>query len=695
MRIFVSAAEISSDLQAEKILRALIENHPHQKFEVYGIGGPALRALPGFRALAHAESMRAMGFAEVLSKIPALKRIQREVIQDLDRQPPDVILTFDYPDFHFSLMKRIEGRSWFRGTLRICGIPPKVWVWRAGRVETIRRLYSGVWVIFPFEEAFYRDRGIPAIYAGNPLIAELGLPKTPPTTEDEVRIAVLPGSRDGELGAHLKLIGPTLNELAHLTGKAIHAEVPVPEGVDAERIERELISTERVHYRVIRGGSYEVLSSNSIGLIKSGTATLEAAVLGCVPVIFYRMSRLSEWIFKRWVRYAGPVGLPNILLGVRNRARSVFPELLGSEARPDLLATTLFRLIDQPAELEVLRKKGEELRKILVPDPEVPSKIAERFLEWIQHPPTQAPVRKKKAWIACGSFLWSSLNRLRRAFGWLMGRSARMLPVRSILVGNLQAGGAGKTPFVIELAREALTRGYQVGVISRGYGAEGFGPFRWVEIGDSARQVGDEPAEIKAALPEARVILSKDRHEGARELLKQGVDLIIADDGFQNLKFKTDLTVLLVTDAGRDEILYRDFDSEAKGADFLVQAKGPRNPRFGNARKLDWQVEASIQESTRRPLWLWTAIADPTELVSFYEARGIRLKTVITERDHSVPDPGVIRSLIEAARKEGARLAVTPKDAVKLDPDLRSQCLVLRRKLVAESLFQEIFERLQ
>ncbi len=694
MRIFVSAAEISSDIQAEQIIRSLQALHSDRKLEIYGIGGPRLRGLPGFRAIEHAESMRAMGFVEVFSKFLFLRRTLNRVVAELDSNPPDVILTVDYPDFHFILMKKLQSRPWFRGAIRICGIPPKVWVWRSGRVEKIRRFYHGVWVIFPFEKSFYQDRGIPVIYEGNPLISSLlkkAVPKEPLSSGDEIRVAVLPGSRDGELKLHLPLVGPALHELSQISGKQIHAEVPIPEGIDEGVFSRELISTDRVHYRLISGGSAEVLSRNSIGLIKSGTSTLEAAVLGCVPVIFYRMNPFSEWIFKRFVKYAGPVGLPNILLGIKHRARSVFPELLGAEAKPDLLATALHRLIEDPDYRNELSRKGEFLKDSLVPHSDVSARIARGISEWISNPPLPSGMRSRSLGIAMISFFWSFLNRSRRWIRMLFGVQASALPVRSILVGNLQAGGAGKTPVVIELARIAMARGYQVGVLSRGYGRRNSGSLRCVELGDDVRDVGDEPAEIKAALPGVTVVLSGDRRKGAQELVRRGVDFIVADDGYQNLKFKTDRTVLLVTDAARDEIPYRDFDGEVLMADLLVQTKGLPILRFPYAKKLEWRI-SSIPE---HPLWLWTAIGDPQDLLAFYEKNGLRFKKVFTARDHAFPDPDMIRRLIEAAEADGARLAITPKDSTKIDPRLRERCFVLRRELVGGSVFESLFEGLQ
>jgi lipid-A-disaccharide synthase len=694
MRIFVSAAEISSDIHAEKIIRALIQKWEGVQIEICGIGGPRLRSLPGFRCLATAESMRAMGFVEVLSKLSALRSIQNQVLIFLDEYPPDLVLTFDYPDFHFSLMKRIEQKSWFRQALKICGIPPKVWVWRKNRVETIRRLYDAVWVIFPFEKKFYQERGIPVIYEGNPLIADLlathpQSQKTP--VKNEIRIAVLPGSRDGELRSHVPIVHASLMRLSELSGLPVRAEVPIPSGVDSSLIERSLPSHTPVHYHFFPNGSGEVLARNSLGLIKSGTATLEAAVLGCVPIIFYRMNPVSEWIFKLAVRYSGPVGLPNILLGIRDRKDSVFPEFLGREANPEALASEIFSLIKRPERVTDLQKAGDSLRQALVPQGKVSEAVADAVFDLLRAPRSNR-VRRGRSWgVGMISFLWSSVNFARRSFRRGFQITAPKLGVKSVLVGNLQAGGAGKTPLVIEIAKEAIQRGFQVGVVSRGYGRDRKERVKLVQAGEAAAVIGDEPAEIVAALPGVKIALSADRILASQALIAEGVNFIVADDGFQNLNFSADLSILAVTDADRNEIPYRDFDSAIRQANLVVQTKGKNTGRFGEVHEIHWESPPPPVG----PLWIWCALGDPEEVVDFYRSRGYPIDRVFRAPDHAVPDTGQFEAMLVEASRSGARVAVTPKDAVKLTRAHQEKVLVLVRSLRAPKLMHQIFQRLQ
>jgi lipid-A-disaccharide synthase len=695
MRIFVSAAEISSDLHAEKLIRAWIELVSSEKIEIFGIGGPALRAVPGFRAIEQAENLRAMGFTEVLSKLGELRRIRDRALSELRLSPPDVILTFDYPEFHLSLMEAVATAPELGGALKVCGIPPKVWVWRQHRVERIRRLYDGVWTILPFERDFYESRGIPVIYEGNPLIADLfknGNPvKGAWNTEREIRLAVMPGSREAELRQHLRVIPETLRNLATLTGKRIHAEVPVPTGVGQELIRRELIEGGGVHYEFFQDGSREVLARNSIGLIKSGTSTLEAAVLGCAPLIFYKVSAISEFIFHFIVRYRGPVGLPNILLGAKRRSEAPFREYLGVEVKPDRLAVDLARWTEKDSELRELQNRGASLRESLVPVADVPRAVVGRMLEWIQRRPASFPPPRGRLSFAMISFLWSMLNGVRRWWAERGFPERRPLALPSVLVGNLQAGGAGKTPIVIELAQGFLERGRRVGVITRGYGGTTAKGFHLASPTDPAHRIGDEAREILDRLPGVLLAVDRDRERAARELKARGAEVLVLDDGYQNLGFLPTFTVLLVTDLERNAVPYRDFDSAASGADLLLQAKGRKTSRFAAALQVEWVAE-SLPE---KPLWILCGVGDPEEVRRFYLRAGARVDRLFALPDHAVPDPDWVRHRMMEAAACGAVLAVTPKDRVKLPTEGFEGLWILRRRMRDPSVLQGVWDRLQ
>ena len=722
MKIFVSAAEISSDIHAEKILRALIESLKKQAktAEIIGIGGPRLRSIAGFECITHAESMRAMGLVEVLGKLFHIRKVLNQTVKRIEEFNPDLILTFDYPEFHLQLMKKIKNQ--IPHALKICGIPPKVWVWRSHRVEKLRALYDGVWVILPFEKAFYESHGIPVIYEGNPLIAALFESEVESQVESQGQeemqagvplkmnplvLTVMPGSREAELKYHLPIIPETLRLIAKKNRTTVHALVPLPTGISFERVKTALVSDSEVSYEFIIDGSKQCLRKTSMGLIKSGTSTLEAAVLGCVPVIFYQGHGFSVWFFHQIVRYLGPVGLPNILLGIKNRGSLVFPEFLGKEATPEALSNEVTKWIKNPVILQEKQQRGRELKVALLPhevsggtSSRMNEKIAEALLSWSRVKPYKTSARKKSILIRLGSFSWSLLNFLRRRVYRLGVLRSVSIETPSILVGNIQAGGSGKTPVVIELAREATKNGKRVAVVSRGYRSQAENEVRIVlpEEKISTQEVGDEPVEIRKSVPQVILGIGSDRVQVVKKLERQfpAVDLIIFDDGFQNLKFKPSFTVLMRTTRGPAEVFYRDFRSELKFADAVILKED-----------LQWQPA----EQAQMPVWILCGVASPESVAAFYSQQGYRVERFISKRDHARFELGEVNNLMKEAALAGAILAVTEKDFVKISelgigcyPDLSSirqpdpnRVGVLKRKLLSKdwipaSLFDKLKE---
>ncbi len=701
MKIFVSAAEISSDLQAERILSELIRLYPNQKIEIAGIGGPKLRALANFKTIEQAENLRVMGFVEVLSRIFFIRKVLEKAVCFLVEFKPDLIITFDYPDFHFALMKRVNKIESLRNTIKICGIPPKVWVWRTKRIEKIKRLYDAVWVIFSFEEKLYRSHGIPVIYGGNPLISEIvnrtkNIQKDVWVKPEEVQLAVFPGSREAELRLHLPIIPLILGRVAQVTGRKIKAQVPVPKGVAIDSLRARLVSSNQIQFEFIEDGSAEVLARNSLGLIKSGTSTLEAVVLGCVPIIYYKVSPVTEWLFRNFVRYAGPIGLPNILIGDKSRTHLTFPEYIGAEATVETISSELISIIQNPARLKDLQEKGKGLRDDLCPYESVPAVVAARLHKWIKRPVGRNVKRESHLWIALASFAWSSLNFIRRALYSASILKVKVISGNSVLIGNLQAGGAGKTPLVITIAKEAVKRGQKVGVISRGYGGHRREPLLVVEANGenshllrNAQVLGDETVEVLSEVPEVVFCLSKDRTKAADALHQKGVNFLIFDDGFQNLKFKARKTVLALTDAAPSEVVYRDFYSAQKNADLIVNTKGRSRVGRDDAVVIDWEVDALPAQ----PIWLLCALADPSEVAQFYQNQGMTIQKMITRPDHSGWTTSEIDRLKREAEANGAVLAMTPKDAAKVDSVNLSSVFILKRKIKNLDWLEPLFTR--
>ena len=237
-------------------------------------------------------------------------------------------------------------------------VPPKVWVWRKRRVKFLRRFFVKLLCIFPFEEEFYRRENVDARYVGNPLTDELplGLGKAEARRKlalgEENVLVVMPGSRPSEIKRHLLL---TLDAVRELDPRPEQVLMPFPETAELAPIRHRIAEWERARglapgalkLRISQGDSALCLLAADAGIIKSGTSTLEAGLLGCPHVIIYRPNWFSCFVFKHLIRYRGPVGLVNLVGGWNSRP-FLIEELLCRDADPRSIAAAVTRIARDP-----------------------------------------------------------------------------------------------------------------------------------------------------------------------------------------------------------------------------------------------------------------------------------------------------------------------------------------------------------
>jgi tetraacyldisaccharide 4'-kinase len=276
------------------------------------------------------------------------------------------------------------------------------------------------------------------------------------------------------------------------------------------------------------------------------------------------------------------------------------------------------------------------------------------------------------------SGIWSALSagaRAASARGWL---ASTRLPVRVVSVGNLQAGGAGKTPLVAQIAREAAERGITACVLSRGYGGEwerGSGGV--ILPGDAepdARLCGDEAALLHDLAPQAVIGVGADRArqwERARSVVKERgleIGLVILDDGFQHWKIRKDADIVALTSRGPDEVPHRDALQALRHASLVVWTKGEKRPWVPESTpfaQVEYRLSAPSAIEARRALWLVTGVADGSDVVRLARASGYRIERHVSFPDHARYAEPRVRELIEGARQAGAGVALTGKDWVK------------------------------
>lgn len=338
--IGVVAGEASGDQLGAHLISAVQAQLPDARFT--GIGGPRMQAA-GMEVLYPIEKLAVRGYVEVLRHYLEIAGIRRKLAARFLDQPPALFVGIDAPDFNLGLEVR----------LRAAGIPtahlvsPQIWAWRAGRIDTIKRAVDRMLVVFPFEEAIYQRAGVPVTFVGHPVAEILSRVSGRAAAREQLRvpatakiIALLPGSRVSELEQLADLFLDTAELIAASVPDARFL-VPLTNRATRELFETALYRRDRggLNVTVLFGHAHEAMAAADVVLAASGTATLEAALLGRPVVIAYRMPRASWWIMSHY-RHQEAIGLPNILAG-----EFIVPEFLQDEATPENLAQALLNVL--------------------------------------------------------------------------------------------------------------------------------------------------------------------------------------------------------------------------------------------------------------------------------------------------------------------------------------------------------------
>ncbi|HRE15611.1 MAG TPA: lipid-A-disaccharide synthase [Rhodocyclaceae bacterium] len=342
VRIAMVAGEASGDLLASHLIAALKEKLPDARF--FGIGGPKMQA-QGFDAWYPLEKLAVRGYIEVLKHYREISGIRRQLKKRLVKEPPDIFIGVDAPDFNLAL----EGDLKKRDIPAIHYVSPSVWAWRGGRVKKMARAVTKVLALFPMEVPIYQREGVPVEYVGHPM-ADLIPLKTDKKAireklslaPDQPIIALLPGSRQSEL----QYMADTFVQTAKLIREKFlpRAMFVVPLTTRETRLQFEHAIFRQqagdIPFRLLFGHAQDAVGAADVTLVASGTATLEVALIKRPMVIAYKMAPLSYRLMKR-MAYLPYVGLPNVLAG-----RFVVPEILQDDATPEALAEALMKLYE-------------------------------------------------------------------------------------------------------------------------------------------------------------------------------------------------------------------------------------------------------------------------------------------------------------------------------------------------------------
>jgi lipid-A-disaccharide synthase len=354
-RLLISCGEPSGDLYGAELVRHLRERV--RDLDVFGLGGDRLQA-QGSRLVAHVRDLAVVGLLEVVSHLPRLRRAFRALLDEVDAVRPDLVVLVDYPDFNLRLARQVHRR----GIPVFYYVSPQVWAWRRGRVRGIRETVSRMLVIFPFEEALYREAGVPVTFVGHPLV-DLVRPapdraaflRASGLDPDRPVIAILPGSRPKEIGHNLTELARAA-ELLRRRKPELQFLVALAPSIDRAPLERAFAASGA---RLVAGATHAALGSATLALVASGTATVEAALLGVPMVVVYRISRLSYGLGRPLIDVPH-FAMVNLIAG-----RAVVPELMQSDFTADRVATEVSALLDDPARREAMRRDLAEVRRRL------------------------------------------------------------------------------------------------------------------------------------------------------------------------------------------------------------------------------------------------------------------------------------------------------------------------------------------
>ncbi len=346
----MSAGEASGDLYASELVRSL--RRLRSDVEYFGVAGPRMQA-EGVRPVVDAASLGVVGLVEVVAHIPRIYGEFRKLIRAAETEMPDVAMLTDSPDFNLRVATKLKRL----GIPVIYLVAPQVWAWRQGRTRRMSRDLDRLLCIFPFEPAWFAERGVRAEYIGHPLphVVRPSLTKPEFFTKHSLDpnrpvVALLAGSRIGEVGRHFPILLDASARLQH--GLGVQSLLALPAGFQ-ERAglsffrEREGVKT----IQILEGETWDALAHSDLAIAASGTVTVEAAILGTPMVTYYKVSGVS-WQIGRMLVKVPFFTMVNLIAG-----KQIVPELMQEEATGERLASEASELLrNRPAREEMRRE---------------------------------------------------------------------------------------------------------------------------------------------------------------------------------------------------------------------------------------------------------------------------------------------------------------------------------------------------
>src|SRR5260370_11123362 len=318
--VLISAGEASGDMYAARLGAALRQR---ADVELFGRGGSRMGEA-GVDTVVDAADVGVLGVVEIVRKLPALRRAWKRLISEIDRRSPALAILTDFPAFHLRL-SRILRRKHVRNVYFVC---PQFWAWRPWRVRLVKRRFVRGLCIFPFEEDFYRKAGVQTDWIGHPLVDSVHASMTREAFAQRYGldpklpiVAVLPGSRPSELAHHMPRLMAAVSSMDPAEKRQfVFAVAP---GLTRAQLRAQMgVLGLMPAISIVENATYELLGAADVAIVSSGTATVEAALIGVPMVVVYRVAPFTAWVVRR---LAGTriFAMVNVLAG-----EEVVPELI-------------------------------------------------------------------------------------------------------------------------------------------------------------------------------------------------------------------------------------------------------------------------------------------------------------------------------------------------------------------------------
>ncbi len=353
-KILIAAGEASGDTLGASLVREFLQLKPETEF--FGLGGDKM-AQAGVKLHYHINKLAFLGFWEVVKNIRFIKKVEKEILNQVDMLKPQAAVLIDYPGFNLSLAPKLKKR----GVRIFYYISPQIWAWGAKRIKKIKNNVNMMAIIFEFEKEIYEKAGVPVEWVGHPLLDEVKVSITfnefkraNSLANNNIPIGLFPGSRIQEVQRLLPEMLSALKLIA-IGYPDVRGIIGVAPGLDRS-VYSEIIEQSGYKAQINNGVNYDLMAHSRLNLVCSGTATLECAIIGNPLIVLYKTSFLTYHIARRLINIPH-IGMVNVVAG-----RKIVPELVQNECHAEKIAEISLQFLNNRQYYELVKEQLSHIK---------------------------------------------------------------------------------------------------------------------------------------------------------------------------------------------------------------------------------------------------------------------------------------------------------------------------------------------